>query len=654
MKTINNILIIISFLCLLAFTSCNDVLDQAPDGKTSLDEVFADHFKTGAYLNTCYAKLPLYGKSWSWLSRGPVSTCDDAWDNDEIIYPYGVSARMMNGVASADQYPMTSHEFDFKDNHKYERHFAAIYDCSVFIQRIGGANVKTEAERNRWKAEAHLLRAYYYSELLRWFGTGVPIIREPYSLEDDYTKIEKPSFIEVVRFIIEDCDVALNTAELPWRITTGTEKARATKALAEAIKSRMMLYAASPLYNDGADLWEEAYQVNKTALQNLRTNGYQLYNKVHFPDIFSNDQDNPENETHVPTKASSLMYEYFTQNYDYSANPIDTETIYSSWTESHWNSEDYEFHFGCIGAQTGGKSGSVPTQELVDAYETTNGKTVLDLKKPYLDEKHLDPNYNKDNTLYDPKNPYKNRDPRFYSSIYFNGSKRTCKWEFSETPECKDNFDYSPNGNGPVYRTRIISTWLGEPITGIDTESRTKTRTGYYCRKYTHPNSGWGQGVVGPVEKLFRLAEIILNCAETAAESGHLDEAYALVNEVRARVSMPALPADVKGNKEQLILRIRHERRVELALEPHRFFDVRRWQKPDGDLKDTDKWLTAMEITRVDNPDGSFSHFSYKRRSIRPQERLCYTNKYLKAPIPKSEASKMYNLTGVNWQNPGW
>ncbi len=85
---------------------------------------------------------------------------------------------------------------------------------------------------------------------------------------------------------MEDCDVALATPEVPWRITVDAESGRFTKAMAAAIKSRMMLFAASPLYNNGQNYWEEAYNVNKQALASLRANGYELYNKVNLPHLY--------------------------------------------------------------------------------------------------------------------------------------------------------------------------------------------------------------------------------------------------------------------------------------------------------------------------------------------------------------------------------
>ena len=111
---------------------------------------------------------------------------------------------------------------------------------------------------------------------------------------------------------------------------------------------------------------------------------------------------------------------------------------------------------------------------MVDAYETIDGEPILNLQNPYLDEQHLYPNYNPDNTLYDPQNPYANRDPRFYASIYYNGSKRKALWNFAEAPESFENY---PAGIGN--RTRVIATYVGEPQTGIHPTVRRATRTGY-------------------------------------------------------------------------------------------------------------------------------------------------------------------------------
>ncbi|WP_080905462.1 RagB/SusD family nutrient uptake outer membrane protein [Parabacteroides sp. Marseille-P3160] len=628
----NRIFIICTALSSILFVSCSDTLDQAPDGKISLDDVFADNDKVGAFLNSCYDYIPTQGTRYYFWSRGPVVWSDEAWDTDAEAESGLMAGRMYNGNASASSHPITDISSEGGNGVYWDRYWAVIRNCSMFIGRIETATVKSDTDRKRWKAEAHLLRAFYYSELLRWFGCDLPIEREVYDWQQDFSTVTRNSYYEIVKFILEDCDVALNTSELPWRITESSEKGRVTKAMAEAVKSRMMLYAASPLYNQGQNYWAEAYSVNKTSLENLRAKGYELYNKINYPQTYL------VTDAFLPNEKAAIYNEYFTQNVQYSSNSVDKETIYMQ-KDGQGNIWDIDG----IGAQDGYKSGTCPSQELVDAYETTDGEPILDLANPYKDEQHILPNYNPKNTLYDPETPYENRDPRFYASIYYNGSARKALFGFTETPDSPENYFAPLSGN----RIRYIMTYVGEPQTGIDGSKRSATRTGYYERKFLHPFAGNDIPVAGAQTKTFRLGEIILNFAEAAAETGHLDEARSAVNEIRARAGMPALPEGLSQN--EMILRVRQERRIELAMEGFRYFDVRRWCTPTGDLAKTDQWITAMEITRV-----AANRFTYKRRPVRSTERKCYTNKYLKVPIPLNEVNRMVSITGENWQNPGW
>lgn len=618
------------FLMTLFLLSCSDILNQAPDGKISLEEIFRDDEKTAAYLNTCYLFIPGEGKSYYFTMRGPVDWSDEAWDTDAEAEPTLASGILYSGKTSSSSH-FTNIRADAGNGNYWARMWEGIHKCSIFLNYIDNANVKNEENRSRWKAEAHLLRAYYYMVLLKFFGCPLPIVREAHGYQDDFSKTTRSSYYEVVQFIIEDCDAALSSPNLPWRITSGSESFRFTKAVAETIKSRMSLYAASPLYNDGNNYWEEAYKISKEALSNLQEAGYALYDKINF----STWKDNPD--IFLPNDHAKLFNEYFCNSMGFETNPTDKETIYQT------NAGQDGFGTEAVGAQGGYKSGSCPSQEIVDCFETIDGQPILDLSKPYKDEiTHLQPNFNINNTLYDEQNPYENRDPRFYASIYYNGSKRKCYWPFDET---KENIENYPANKG--YRTRIIATWEGEPQTGRSPITRKATRTGYFLRKFIHPNAG--QEVINASmarAKVMRLAEIYLNLAEAAAEANHIEEAYKAVNTIRRRVNMPDLPKGL--SKEELILRIRNERRVELAFEAHRYFDVRRWLKPNEDLEKTDRWITAIHITR--NADGSYTY----RRGPVSKERLCYQNKYLKFPIPINESNIMLGLTGEKWQNPGW
>lgn len=639
----NRIYTIIACFLATVIYSCSDVLNQAPDGKISLEEVFGDNDKTMYYLNTCYSSINAKGCLYFFWSRGPVNWCDDSWDADDLDVSWAASRRYYDGNANASDFPANYNAGDSgNESVSWARSFQRIRNCAVFLQNIPNAKVNSESDRSRWTAEAHILRAYYYSELLMWFGCSLPIIREPYTYDADFSKVERSSFHDVVEFIVEDCDAALACEELPWRITTDSEAMRMTKAVAWAIKSRMTLFAASPLYNDGNNYWEEAYSVNKAAVQALESNGYALYDKLNQAAVWGDEK------AYLPTAASQYFNEYFCNSGAYAADPADKETIYQLRDGANSDLANVDG----IGAILGYKTGTCPSQELVDAFETIDGQPVLDLAKPYLDEQHLKPNYNSSNTTYDKNNPYANRDPRFYATVYYNGSKRYCNWSTEAEKKSFENL-----GQGKGENVRIITTWDAyedakgniinspEPLMGRSMTGRTPTRTGYFQRKFLHPNSGVEMRINGARHKDYRLAEIYLNFAEAAMEAGHTDEAITYVNKVRARAGMPGLPAGLSG--ENLRQRIHNERRVEFALEGNRYFDVRRWHKPDEDLSATDRWITGAHITHMQ--DGTYK---YERTILK--ERQCYTNKWLKMPIPLTEVNNMRAITGEDWQNPGW
>lgn len=639
----NRIYTIIACFLATVIYSCSDVLNQAPDGKISLEEVFGDNDKTMYYLNTCYSSINAKGCLYYFWSRGPVNWCDDSWDADDLDVSWAASRRYYDGNANASDFPANYNAGDSgNESVSWARSFQRIRNCAVFLQNIPNAKVNSESDRSRWTAEAHILRAYYYSELLMWFGCSLPIIREPYTYDADFSKVERSSFHDVVEFIVEDCDAALACEELPWRITTDSEAMRMTKAVAWAIKSRMTLFAASPLYNDGNNYWEEAYSVNKAAVQALESNGYALYDKLNQAAVWGDEK------AYLPTAASQYFNEYFCNSGAYAADPADKETIYQLRDGANSDLANTDG----IGAILGYKTGTCPSQELVDAFETIDGQPVLDLAKPYLDEQHLKPNYNSSNTTYDKNNPYANRDPRFYATVYYNGSKRYCNWSTEAEKKSFENL-----GQGKGENVRIITTWDAyedakgniinspEPLMGRSMTGRTPTRTGYFQRKFLHPNSGVEMRINGARHKDYRLAEIYLNFAEAAMEAGHTDEAITYVNKVRARAGMPGLPAGLSG--ENLRQRIHNERRVEFALEGNRYFDVRRWHKPDEDLSATDRWITGAHITHMQ--DGTYK---YERTILK--ERQCYTNKWLKMPIPLTEVNNMRAITGEDWQNPGW
>jgi hypothetical protein len=193
-----------------------------------------------------------------------------------------------------------------------------------------------------------------------------------------------------------------------------------------------------------------------------------------------------------------------------------------------------------------------------------------------------------------------------------------------------------------------VETYVGA-MDGITVADRRTTRTGYYLRKFNNWKSGRDNSADGEI-RLFRLAELYLNFAEAACLSQGPDAAISLgngvsmsardaVNAIRSRAGMPPFPAGMTPDAFEK--KYRNERRVELAFEEHRYFDVRRWKI----LEQSERYVTGMRITQSGNG------FNYQRIGF---ERASGIEKYYFYPLPLAEANKMQDHTGANWQNPGW
>ena len=599
------------FLCILiavVLASCTDVLDRAPDGILTMEEIWADPTMVEQMLNACYNQIPQKGYRYHWFDPMPVAMSDDGWSSEDGAGEALAHLYNDNNSAAIHYLRDSPETLDGRNNQFWDRYWQQIRLCTEFIENIDQAAVSSGENRARFKAEAHLLRAFFYLELVKWFGK-LPTVDYTFALDADYSTISRQSVYEVAQLIASDCDVAIDTPELPWRITVGSDALRMNKALAHAVKAKAMLFAASPLHNEGNDYWEEAYQTSKTAVQELKANGYELFTAC-------------TNTGRYGTGPAAALHQLVCETADYSATPRDKETIYQ-----HKTGSVFVWHIGYIGNEQGiYKCGTGPTQELIDAFETTDGEPVLNPAQPYYDERHLQPNYNSANKLYNRNAPYENRDPRMSITALYNGSQFI--WN-----------------NGEL-KTVNTATGGAHAPSFVQTE-RIRSRTGYYHKKMVTPGACETTGINNAEWKFFRLGELLLDFAEAAAEAGHLAEALAAVNEVRTRSGMPDLSATLP--QADLIIRIRNERRVELAWEEQRYFDLRRWQTPDGDLSATCQYLTAMIIT--DNGDGTFA---YTRRNISENPRGGYANKDLLLPIPLAEVARMEMLTGEKWQNPGW
>ncbi|MBE8721849.1 RagB/SusD family nutrient uptake outer membrane protein [Sphingobacterium pedocola] len=554
----------------------NDPLDITPDGRITMEDVWKDAIRTEAFLNTVYQFVPGY-----FMSYGYFETISGL--SDESYYKEGIGIAWANGSLS----PNNNFVNDF-----YNNCWSGIRYANVFIENIDRAQVTNENNRGLFKAEAKILRAFYYLELIKQYGP-MPVIDKEIAVDFNFTSLKRPTFQENVDFIVRDLDDALAESRLPIRITVGSQGGRVTRAIAHAIKSQALLYNASPLWNsqDAANpegdisKWAAAAQASKEAIQELTKNDeYKLY---------------------------SNYGDYFLRGYDVVPQPQDRETI----METGGGSRTHFITMNNIPSKTGvDRAGATPTQELVDSYDMQ--ATGLPAILGYNDANHLDPIISTASG-YNENAPYVGRDPRFYASIWYNGA----------------SYD---NIRGNIH---TVETFTGGADQMLRTEVNANTGTGYYLRKFIDPMIQVSERSNASFKK-YRLAEIYLNFAEAANEAGvDISLAYEAINTVRRRADMPDIAAGL--TKEEFRDRIRRERRVELFLEEHRFWDVRRWKIIDQ----VDKLVTGMEITQV-----SPNNYVYTRFVV--QRRASWQDKYLIFPLPSSELSNVPDFSDN--QNPGW
>ena len=587
----------------LSLGSCSDVMDVTPDGRLSLEEVFANPDYTAAYFYQALDNLPNKMMNKYWFDNLPSALSDESWSCDDVEGVGAINAYKGQGSARENLFE-TCYNENFECQY-WERYWKSIRTINVFLQNIPTAAVNSETDRSRMTAEAHVLRAYYYLQLIKWYG-ALPIIKVPFPDDVDYSTVKKSSAVDCLKFVVEDCETAMLCEDLPWRIVNDREFRRLTRAMAAAIRSQAALYAASPLYNTGGEnLWDYAYEKNKDSYQKLKANGYELYTQQHHPEEYLN-----------------AYGEYFAQNATGGANPIDRETIWLD-IKDNWGM----WWVWGLPIQSNYRAGCVPSQELVDAYDMLEtGKPVLDLKQPYLDETHLQPNYT-EGSGYNPARPYEGRDPRFYATIIYNGASI-----------------YVGNTKS------VVQTYNGGNSELRDNDRR-YTRTGYYLNKYRNWQAYSGLSGQDGKWKHYRMGEVYLNLAEAAIEAGHIDEGLALINDIRHRAGFDPSVDVTATTQEEARLLLRHERQVEFAFEEHRFFDTRRWTRNEEDLEN-EKFCTGMRAKR------SGLKLTYERFIVGSDgsspSKLSYKAKWHFLPIPIDDVSSLEDQTGDRWQNYGW
>jgi hypothetical protein len=421
---------------------------------------------------------------------------------------------------------------------RWEHHYKYIRACNLFFDQTEQHTYDNEDYKNRLTGEVYFLRAYHYHNLIFLYG-GAPIIEHAYKLDDDF-QAPRNTFEECINFIAGDCDKA--AALLPAE-QTGSNYGRATKGAALALKARVLLYAASDLYNSNAS-WASGYsnpelvgytggdrrarwQAAKNAAKVVIDMGIYSLHKA------------------VPAPGDSVA-----QNYDelFTLKQTSENIFARNFTQANqvWTMDIAQQN---LPAGYKGWANVSPINSLVDDFEMADGEK-----------------FNWDNPAHK-ADPYLNREPRFYVDIFFDGAR----WrERPDDVKAADPIGILQTGN----YEQADGSWLG----GLDALNNPVTTwngtfTSYYLRKFQD------KSVDSPKERtttpwhFIRYAEILLSYAEACIELGEYDEAKTYINRIRTRAGLP----DVTGGNSELRDKLRHERKIELLFEDQRFFDIRRW-----------------------------------------------------------------------------
>jgi len=596
--------ILISLIAVAGFlTSCDkDFLETKPLTEFSEVDVWNDPALVETFINQIYWRLD------EPFSNGRLKSNIV----DEGHYRgNGASKNFNNSLLTVDQIPGWSTPSRYRS---WDDIFKTIRYCNIFfanIEKVPFESTLTDGKTlgDRMKGEVHFLRAYLYHELTAVYG-GVPIITEPYGLTDDFL-IERSSYNDCVDFMVEELDLA---ASLLPSVNSGDAKGRATKGAALALKARVLLYAASDLYN---------------------TTVFQGYSKPELIGYTSGSRN--DRWTAAKNAAKAVMdLELYSL---YKANPAPTDSVAKNLAELFIakNTEEDIFikyfttnqsqMYGIVTGPNGYHNWgtNAPIQEMVDAYEMKDGS-----KFDWTNPAHA-------------ALPYANREPRFYSTVLYEGSV----WK----PRPADVQNIDPIG---IIQAGKWERWdeasqSKKIYYGVDTRQSTVENwngsyTGYYLRKGLDPAVDAQYFYATVPWRWMRYAEVLLNYAEACIELGGADLQPGLdaLNLVRKRAGMPPRITNDQATAREYV---RHERRIELAFEEHRFFDVRRWVIGPQVYKP----IKVADITYVMDP---VTHITATVPKIVPKnfETWAWLDKAYFFPILRAEMSKNNKLI----QNPGY
>ncbi|MFV0506550.1 MAG: RagB/SusD family nutrient uptake outer membrane protein [Bacteroidales bacterium] len=476
--------------------------------------------------------------------------------------------------------------------------YTSIRKINVLLDEIDDGTLD-EKIRNPIKGQAYFLRANNYFSMVSNHG-GVPIIKSPQGLDGELM-VPRNSTAECFDFIIADLDSAYNL--LPNRYV-GDNFGRIDKATVLAFKGRVLLHKASPQFNPNTPYdnkyWKDAYDANLKAKNSLAEWGFKLIDN--YDDIFKVEQN----------------------------DEVVMATVYVYPGKTNGRKEDAVRPLSESKNDTGSDQ---PIWSFVEAYSMLDGKDVG----------------KSDKYAYDVQTFWENRDPRFYSTVVYNGS-------LFELSNKTGRYQYT---SYDLVASNLVN------VDDVFGDKQTFGRTGFYCKKGLELNLLAEAATSNSTDWVeIRYAEVLLNYAEAANETGRSAEAFEVLKSIRKRAGIEEGPDGTYGlgtglNKEQMRTAILAERRIEFAFEGKRFDDLRRhrlWHLLDNTRK---YGVEAFVKDEFKKPDGSFTKnkfeandFTYTVREviIDGVPEMIIPESYYFFPIRKSDIEKNPKLM----QNKGW
>ena len=549
-----NIKYMILFLT-LGLVGCASFLDRAPDVNLDEEKVFTDFLNAQRFQADIYSGLTSRFNAVGDFQPVPLASASD--ESESNAGYHGTKGFNMGNYDGLDA--------------NISFYYTAIRKANLFLKNAEGIPFPDAKTKDQMLGEVYFLRAFYFNEILKRFG-GMPIMTEnDLFIPGDNLMRPRDTYRDCFAFIMADLDKAINS--LTVTLTTN-EYGRATKGAAMALKARVLLYAASPLFSqktgiwgmggtvddwldkDGKSWWLKAAEAAKAVIDLTEEGGNPVYALY---------------QTNAANKSDDYEKLFFKRREQGNKEII----FYKHAAPVDFNSA--EINVWMPSGDFGGAGAVEPTQAFVNLFEMSNGK--------YIDEQ---------GSNYDPANPYSNRDPRFYKTIIYHGS-----------------------------------TWQGVKMDLSTTTAQFPAGTfltGYFVRKYVPEEIKKASTTTAYHNWIFfRLAEMYLNYAEAMNEvDGPTTPVRDAVNLVRARSGVIELPAELTGDKKSMRARIQRERAIEFCFEEHRWWDARRWSTgEEGEL--ASKWFGGPFNKMVITKSGSgvtYNEEPYFTRIYQPNNNL--------------------------------